>query len=220
MWLVALGCVSSAIMVTSIFIIESRSLRKSTYAYAIQSALLSCTFALIAVITSERHMFIWCLTALVTKAVAVPLMILWAIKQVREEIEMSPLLPLIPSFAVECCIIALSFSTVSYFFPVVFPIELERYFKLLLSISVMLLFVGVYGMMSRRCALKQAICLCHMENGVHLLLASLAYQSPITVEIGILTDAIVAIAILLYLAVVIKQVLGTLDTLKLSILRW
>jgi hydrogenase-4 component E len=59
-----------------------------------------------------------------------------------------------------------------------------------------------------------------MENGVHLFLASLAYRSPITVEIGILTDAIAAVVILLYTAIQLKRVVGTLDTFKLSLLRW
>jgi len=202
---------------TSFFIVENRNLRYSAYAYTAQSTLLVAVFLAVAYWLGEHHFYVWAATATVTKVIIVPLLILWAVRKAMVEVESPPLIGLPFSLLVESLIIALSFYTVLYALHV--PSAAER-FKLCLAVSFILFFIGVYGMMSRRCAVKQSICLCHMENGVHLMLASLAYTSPITVEIGIVTDAVVAIALMLYLSVVMRQVTGSTDTSKLRMLRW
>jgi len=206
---------SSIMVITSVAIIEIRDLRRSSYAYMVQSAILSADFSLIAMMTGEWHMYLWTMSSLITKVLLVPRAMIWAIERTGERSEIRPVLPLTASFGLEGAII-ISLFLIS---PSVFPLAESR-FPSSIPISLVLFMIGIFGMLSRRCALKQVLCLCHMENGVHLFLASLAYRSPITVEIGILTDAIAAIVILLYMAIRLKHVAGTLDTFKLSLLRW
>lgn len=206
---------SSLMVITSVAIIEMRNLRHSAYAYMVQSAILSLDFSLIGAITGEWHMYLWTLSSLVTKVMLVPAAVLWAVNKTNERDEMRPVLPLPLSFGFEGAIVMSLFLIA----PSVFPAAESR-FPSSIPISLVLFMIGLFGMLSRRCAIKQALCLCHMENGIHLFLASLAYKSPMTVEVGILTDAIAAVVILLYIAVQVKRVVGTLDTFKLSMLRW
>jgi hydrogenase-4 component E len=206
---------SSIMVITSVAIIELRDLRRSAYAYMLQSAILSADFSLIAMMTSEWHMYLWTVSSLVTKVLLVPKVLIWATEKTGERIEVKPVLPLTVSFGFEGAIIISLFLVAPFVFP-----SAESRFPSSIPISLVLFMIGIFGMLSRKCALKQVLCLCHMENGVHLFLASLAYRSPMTVEIGILTDAIAAVVILLYMAIQLKRVVGTLDTFKLSLLRW
>ncbi len=58
-----------------------------------------------------------------------------------------------------------------------------------------------------------------LENGVHLVLLALTPQLKETTMIGILTNVVGVVLILLYLSTTIYQVFGSMDTVKLSELK-
>jgi hydrogenase-4 component E len=60
---------------------------------------------------------------------------------------------------------------------------------------------------------------CLMENGSHLTLALLAGNAPELVEIGISTDAVFAVVIMVVLATQINRKLATLDADQLTTLK-
>ncbi len=201
---------------TAFLIVEVRRLRYSAYAYIAQSSLLVTVFLSIAILIPEPHFYIWALSALITKVIIVPWLILTTISKVSVEYEESPILPLSASIIIDLVLIIVGF-ILAFYIPLPF---VKMGFRICLGVSLALFLLGVYGMASKTCAIKQTICLCHMENGIHLLLATLGYTSPVTVEIGILTDAVLTIAIMLYLSYLIKKVSGSLNTFRLSSLRW
>ena len=67
--------------------------------------------------------------------------------------------------------------------------------------------------------LKQVLGFCLMENGSHLTLALLAHNTPELVEIGIATDAIFGVIIMVILLVQINRTLHTLDVTDLKTLK-
>ena len=69
-------------------------------------------------------------------------------------------------------------------------------FKPALAISVAHFFLGLLSSLQQRNILKQVFGYCLMENGSHLTLAIMAYSAPELVEIGIATDAIFAVIIM------------------------
>ncbi len=79
--------------------------------------------------------------------------------------------------------------------------------------------MGIMGFVLRRSFLKQILAYCLFENGIHLSLALMAYDSEKIVEIGILTDAIFAVIIMGVLAIRFYNSYGDLDTFKASSLR-
>ncbi len=212
----AISSISICMLFTAFLIVEARSLRNSAYAYIAQASLLVLVFLSIAVFGREKHFYIWATTASITKVFIVPYLVLWTISRVGSEYEEPPLLPRGVSAIIDAVLVIIGFAT-AYYLPLKLPLHSLR---ACLGVSFSLMLMGMWGMVGRKCALKQTICLCHMENGVHLLLASLAYKSPVTVEIGILTDAVVAIAIMLYLSMIMKRVTGSLDTYRMRSLRW
>lgn len=208
--------VSTLMICTAFLIVELRNLKYSTYSYIAQALLLVTTFLIIAFTHGIGHLYIWAASALITKAILIPWLVLLALNKTGVVYEERAVLPLVASIIVDCCLTALAFA-LAWRLPL--P-EALKPFRVSLGVSLTLFFMGIWGMVSKGCAVKQTICLCHLENGIHLLLALLAYATPVTVEIGILTDAIFAVAIMLYLAMLIKSVTGSLDTYRLCYLRW
>jgi hydrogenase-4 component E len=97
--------------------------------------------------------------------------------------------------------------------------ELEPY-STNVAVALTLLFVGLYAVLTRRDALKVVLGVCLIENGAHLSLVTLAPGMRETVLIGIVTDVVLAVFLLLHLVRGIEEQLGTRDTARLSALRW
>ena len=88
-----------------------------------------------------------------------------------------------------------------------------------LAISVAHFFFGQLCIVTQRNIFKQILGFCLMENGSHLTLALLAYRAPELVEVGIATDAVFAVIILVLLARQIYNRLHTLDSAELNVLK-
>jgi hydrogenase-4 component E len=88
-----------------------------------------------------------------------------------------------------------------------------------LALSLTICALGLWVLLVRRDAVKAVIGLVLLENGVHLALVTLAPTLPETTLIGIVTNVIITVWLLLYLAGRIFRVLGTTDTAVLSELK-
>ncbi|MCJ7751195.1 MAG: NADH-quinone oxidoreductase subunit K, partial [Armatimonadetes bacterium] len=80
--------------------------------------------------------------------------------------------------------------------------------------------LGLYAILSRRDAIKTVIGLCLLENAVHLSLVSLAPDMRETALIGITTEVVVTVYLLLYVIAGIREKVGTTDTYELAELHW
>jgi hydrogenase-4 component E len=74
--------------------------------------------------------------------------------------------------------------------------------------------MGIFGFILRNSFIKQILSYCLFENGIHLSLALMAYNSHELVEIGILTDAVFAVLIMGILAKRFYATYESLDTSK------
>jgi hydrogenase-4 component E len=93
-------------------------------------------------------------------------------------------------------------------------------FRTNLAVSLSIFFMGLYCILVRRDAIKTVHGLLILENGVHLSLVTLAPALRETALIGIVTDVVIAVWILLYVIYGIYQKFGSTDTLQLRGLRW
>jgi hydrogenase-4 component E len=100
------------------------------------------------------------------------------------------------------------------------PLAEQEPYRTNVAVALTLLFVGMYAVLTRRDAIKVVIGVCLMENGAHLSLVSLATAMRETVLIGVVTDVVVAVYLLLHLIHGIEDRLGTRDTGRLRALRW
>jgi hydrogenase-4 component E len=100
------------------------------------------------------------------------------------------------------------------------PLAAEEPYRTNMAVSLTLLGIGLYATLTRRDALKVVLGVCLIENGAHLSLVSFAPGMQETVLIGIVTDVVVAVYLLLHLVRGIEQKFGSRDTAALRALRW
>jgi hydrogenase-4 component E len=202
------------LIITSLLVIETKKARWSAMFYSLQSLVLVLIFLSLAVLMRADQLYLWAASAFITKAVLVPLILYLAISRV-EEADM-PKNAMSPVIAI---IIAAASVAVSFFVVDQIQIKAVAPFKPALAISVAHFFFGVLCILTQRNIYKQILGVCLMENGAHLTLALLAYNAPELVEVGVATDALFAVLLMVILGGQIYRTLHTLDSSDLTTLK-
>lgn len=206
---------SVLIIITALAVFGLRNLKYSVYAYMAETIVLVCIFFSLAATFDAGTLFSWGVVAIITKVLFVPAVMFWLIKKLGIKYEDEP----VGGFFVSP-VIAMGFSLAIAMS--ISPIFLEFSLikeKIALIAAVVVFMMGIFGFMLRNSFIKQILSYCLFENGIHLSLALMAYNSHELVEVGILTDAIFAVIIMAVLALRFYKVFGTLDTSKATNLR-
>lgn len=202
-------------MITSLGVFGLRNYKLSIYTYAFQTILLVSVFMLLSINYDVKALSIWAVVAFFTKVIFVPFILLLIVKKLKVKNEDEP----VGGFFISP-VIALSFALAVSM--MVYPI-FEKFAlikeQLPLIASSFVFMIGIFGFVLRNSFIKQILAYCLFENGVHLSLALMAYNSHELVEVGILTDAIFAVIIMSILALRFYQTYDSLDTSKASNLR-
>ncbi len=208
------------LIATSLLASEYRSLTGAVKVYLGQALLLTLILAAYAFYLPNHALLLWSLTVLISKAVVIPYL-LWRYLKKVDSNELGTILPAPLSVAVGV-VIAIGFFGVTYLYYPLLTLgeELSKQpFQINLSAAAAIMAVGLYALLNRRHAVKAVIGLCLLENGVHMSLVSLAPSIPETAMIGIVTDVVISVWMLLYVAGRIYGLAGSSDTCKLSKLR-
>ena len=96
----------------------------------------------------------------------------------------------------------------------------QEVYRTNLAFALTVFVLGLFAVLSRRDAIKTVVGLCLLENAVHLSLVSLAPGLRETALIGIATEVVVTVYMLLYVIKGIRDKFGTTDTFELSELHW
>ncbi len=214
-----ISTISLSMIITSYLIIELRNLRYSAYMYMIQAVLMCTLFAIFAI---ENHgLYYWAMTAFVTKVVIIPWLLLRYIKKTTDR-EFQPLIGYLGSIFLISAVVVILYRVTHSYIGFVAPSQFATAepFRTNLAVSLSIFFMGLYCILVRRDAIKTVHGLLILENGVHLSLVTLAPALRETALIGIVTDVVIAVWILLYVIYGIYQKFGSTDTLQLRGLRW
>ncbi|EIJ69449.1 MULTISPECIES: hydrogenase 4 membrane subunit [Pasteurellaceae] len=208
-----INILAGLLILTSLLVIMGKTARKSALFYALQSLVLVGLFVCLAGELKSHSLYMWSISAFITKVILVPAILIYATKKIDESavpksLNSSWLIPITAIIVVVCYL-------------VVSPIKLplEEHLNLVLSVSLSHFLLGILCIVSQRNILKQVFGYCLMENGSHLTLALLASNAPELVEIGIATDAFFAVIILVVLVNKIYRTLNTLDAKELTELK-
>ena len=202
-------------IITSLAVFGLRNLKLSVGIYAVQTLLLVSIFFMLSSTFNAPQLKIWAVVAFFTKVLFVPGIVFFLIKKLGVISEDEP----VGGFFVSP-VIAMGFSlaiamTIS---PILLKFSLiEERITLIAAVTVFMM--GIFGFMLRNSFIKQILAYCLFENGIHLSLALMAYNSHELVELGILTDAIFAVIIMSILAVRFYKAYDGLDTSKASNLK-
>lgn len=126
--------------------------------------------------------------------------------------------PVLGFFVSPIVAIAFSLAIAMALYPIYLKFSLiKEHIPLIASITIFM--IGIFGFVLRNSAIKQILAYCTFENGIHLSLALMAYNSPEIVELGILTDALFAVIILSIFAQRFYKYFGSLDVSKATELK-
>jgi hydrogenase-4 component E len=206
-----INTLSGLLLLTSLLVIETKRPRRSALLYSFQSLILVLIFLALAILMDAPELYLWAVSAFVTKAILVPFILYRALAKVDETTTSLNTVSTPVSIILAAVSVIVSFTIVS-------QIELQSAAEFIpaLAISVAHFFFGQLCIVTQRNIFKQILGFCLMENGSHLTLALLAYRAPELVEIGIATDAVFAVIVLALLASQIYKRLHTLDSAELT----
>lgn len=205
---------SGLLILTSLLVIEVKRPRWSALMYSLQSIVLVAILLVLARATGAGQLYLWAASAFVTKVVLVPWILYRALTRVGDPEKPRNAIGATLSFLLAAVALTVSFIVVSQI-----QLKAAEPFKPALAVSMAHFFFGELCILTQRNVFKQVLGFCLMENGSHLTLALLAYNAPELVEIGIATDAVFGVVIMVVLGYQIYKSLGTLDTSDLSTLK-
>ena len=210
-----LNVLAICMIATSLGVFGLRNLKLSVFVYMLQTLMLVSAFLLLSAKFNASELRIWGIVAFFTKVIFVPGILLYLIEKLGVISEDEP----VGGFFVSP-VIAMGFSLAiaMSMYPVFLELSLIKE-KILLIASLTIFMMGIFGFMLRNSFIKQILAYCLFENGIHLSLALMAYNSHELVELGILTDAIFAVIIMSVLAKRFYKAYDSLDTSKATNLR-
>jgi hydrogenase-4 component E len=200
---------STGILVTAFLIVSSKTLAFYVRLFAVQSILLGTISLLIAYRYHELPILIAAVLTFAIKVVTIPLVLNKIINRirVRKEVELS--INVTVSLFI-CGAIAILSNSVAE--PI---LEVQRaggmFTAKVLPISIAVMLIGLFIMISRKKALTQVIGLLTMENGLFLSGLSITHGMPLIVEVGIFFDILVAALILGLFVFRINQSFESID---------
>lgn len=209
-----INSLSGLLIFTSLLVIETRKLRTSAILYGVQSLVLVLIFLALAVTMEAEQLYLWAISAFFTKALLVPFILYRAQAGMKEADTSSTVVNPTLSVVLAAVSVAVSFIVINQL-----DLKVATEFKPALAVSVAHFFFGQLCILTQRNILKQVLGFCLMENGSHLTLALMAYNAPELVEVGIATDAVFGVVIMVVLGVQIYKSMHTLDTASLKTLK-
>jgi hydrogenase-4 component E len=178
--------IGAFVLVLAILQITSDRLYFSIKIYAIQSFFVAVSILSIGIYSSSFDLYVSSFLTLVIKTFVIPYALFKTIDEMKIKREIKAFVNITNSLLIISAII-------------IFTFLLTRYINLggsviakeIFPISLSIIFIGAFIMVSRQKPITQLIGFLTLENGIMLVATSVTYGMPLIVEIGIFFDVIV-----------------------------
>lgn len=203
-----------AVLAVTLFLLCCRRLNDIVILLIVQAVLLAGVSGVVAFVSGITHIYFAAGITLLVKGILIPAVLFYILKKIV-------VIPRVESFFSMRTNIVISLILVIISFYVAGPdlISDSPLTKNGLPVSVSLVLIGLFIMISRKKALMQVVGIITMENGLYLMTVSTTYGMPLLVEIGIFFDLLVGVIIMGVLAYRINQTFDTINTDKLNNLK-
>ncbi|MBI4689925.1 MAG: hydrogenase [Nitrospirae bacterium] len=205
--------ISVGILLTAIAMNAFRRIESCVRAYMLNSWLLSALIAVVAFLIGETHLYIASIITLIGKGIVIPLFLRRIVRQMKITRDVEPYISNVLSLTISGILVAVVYASLRE------GIFVAGFSRNVLQISVAVILIGLFIMISRRKAITQVIGLLFMENGLFLAGFSLTFGMPVIIELGVLFDMLMGLIILGIFAIQIKRVFTSSDLDKLTILK-
>lgn len=205
--------ISVGILLTAVAMNAFKRLESCVKIYTLNSLLLSSLIAIVALMVGEPHLYIASAATLLGKGVLIPMFLRRVVRQMKVTHDVEPYINNALSLAISGVLVAVVYASLRQ------GIFVSGFSKNVLQISVAVILIGLFVMITRRKAITQVIGLLFMENGLFLAGFSLTYGMPIIIELGVLFDMLMGVIILGIFAVQIKRTFASSNLDNLTILK-
>lgn len=205
-------------VVASLAVAEVRHRGSAVLALAVQSALLAGIIAAVAHLSGNSTLYWWVAVCVLTKVALVPAL-LWHYSEALPEQEPQPLLGRYASVLVLAVGMVVLYRLVERYAGVILPGMPGTMAQSAVAVAFAIIGLGLYVATVRRGTIKIILGVILMENGVHLTLLALAPAEPTTTVVGVTTNVVVLIWLMLYLTAGVYEVTGIADATELSELK-
>ena len=205
---------AAIIFLTTFLIVASSRMHPMVNTYAIQSLALGLVAAAVAYFTGSIDIYIVALLTIIIKALLIPRILTYIMESIKVEKDVELLVNIPASL-----LISGGLAIVAYYITEPMIAHGTAITRNCLAISLAVVLIGFFVMISRRKAITQVMGLLMMENGLFLAAISLTYGMPMIVEIGVFFDILVGALIMGVFAFRINRTFETIDTGILKRLR-
>jgi hydrogenase-4 component E len=206
--------VGAFVLVFAILQIASDRLFFSVKAYAVQSFFLAISISVIALYTGFFDLYITAVLTFFIKVVTIPLLLMKLIDRIQINREIEPFININYSLLITGILVIFSF-----FITQEVHISGEVVAREIFPVSIAVILIGAFIMISRKKAITQIIGFLTLENGIMLAGTSITKGMPLIVEIGIFFDVFVGALMAGILVYQIGATLKDVDTAKLTTLK-
>ena len=210
----AVNLLAGAFLLTALYAAAQRRVLAAVRAYRYNSIALGLIALVVAFATGTPHIALAALLVIATKAVAIPALLARRVRSSRAGLLSEPILGVPGAMLVCGALVVIAFSQTRALFGSGTSILASC-----LPVSVAGTLVGLFVMVSRRGALMQVVGLVLVENAIFLAAVSLTYGMPLVVEMGVLLDLLVGVALFGLFVERIEETHGDSDTTRLSSLK-
>ena len=205
--------ISVGILLTAVAMNAFKRLESCVKIYTLNSLLLSSLIAIVALMVGEPHLYIASAATLLGKGILIPMFLGRVVRQMKVTHDVEPYINNALSLAISGILVGVVYASLRQ------GIFVSGFSKNVLQISVAVILIGLFVMITRRKAITQVIGLLFMENGLFLAGFSLTYGMPIIIELGVLFDMLMGVIILGIFAVQIKRTFASSNLDNLTILK-
>lgn len=202
---------AALVLLTAFLMVATGRMRTLVRVFALQSLALGTLAAAVAYTTGYWHIYLVAFLTIALKAYLIPKIMGSIMDRIGVSKEVEPLVRTPSSLLVAGGMAILAYYVAEPLIQSGRTITAEA-----LALSLAVVLIGLFLMISRKKAITQVIGLLVMENGLFMAALSLSYGMPLIVELGVFFDVMVAVLIM---GVFVFRINRTFDTLDTSFLR-
>jgi len=210
----AVNLLAGVFLLSALAAVIQRGVAGAILGYAWNSRALGAIAAVVAFATRERHIWIAAALVLAIKGFLIPRLLRRTAARGRARAEAEPFVSAASAMLVCGALVVVGFTQTRALFGASRTILASC-----LPVSVAVALVGLFQMVSHRAALAQVVGLVLMENAIFLAAISLTYGMPLVVEMSVLLDVLVGVALLGLFVGRIEESFESADTSLLTSLK-
>ena len=199
---------AAGMLVSAYLMVGQKALFTTIRLYGLQSLLLGIVMVTIAVSESHHELFVTAAITVALKAILIPWFLMRLIDRIGIHREIEPFLNVPVSL-----LVCLGLTVVGYRVSTGFPEGARGVSHHLIGVSLSMLLIGLFLMVTRKKAITQILALLTVENAVFLVAVGVTPGMPLVVELGIAFDVIVAV---LLLGILVHRIVDRFESMDVS----